>query len=185
MPPEGASEKNARVFALLERVLFLKEIDIFLNVETERLSVVADIAREVHVAAGDTLAREGDPGESLYIIKSGSLRIVKEKDGKLYPLKNLGPGESYGVFGVLGDQHRTSGAVANEASVLLEIRKSEFKKMLLSNPEIAYNILEILSKRINEMDNEIVLLNQALSSTLHARPGENEKRTPPTLKETV
>ncbi|MFH0920056.1 MAG: cyclic nucleotide-binding domain-containing protein [Fibrobacterota bacterium] len=185
MPLESAPDRNARAFALLERVLFLKEIDIFHNVEAERLSAVADIARELHVAAGDTVAREGDPGESLFIIRSGSLRVVKEKDGRQYALKNLSPGQTFGVFGILGDKHRAAGAVANEATVLLEIRKSEFKKMLLNNPEITYNILEILSERINEMDNEIVLLNRTLSSSLTGQYNGLDRRNIPTPKETV
>lgn len=182
MPPESAPERNARVFALLERVLFLKEIDIFHNVETERLTAVADIAREVHFSAGDTVSHEGDPGESLYIIKSGSLKLVKEKEGKQYTLTNLGPGQSYGVFGIFGERKRSAGAVANEMSVLLEIRRSEFKKVLLNNSEIAYNILGIFSERIDDMDNEIVLLNRALGSTL---AGPDQKRNPSTPKETL
>jgi len=166
MPIEENNEATSRIFAVLERVLFLKDVDIFKNVDTERLSVVAEIAREGIFSAGEEISREGDPGESLYILKSGSMRVVKERNHKPYTLKNLKPGESFGLFGVFGEQLRSSGAVANENSVVYEIRRNEFKKVLIANPEIAYNILEILSARLSEMDKEIVLLNQALSGRL-------------------
>jgi CRP-like cAMP-binding protein len=163
MPPDETNAEHFRIFTILERVLFLKEVDIFRNVDTERLGVIAEIAREVVFNSGDVIVQEGETGDSLYIIKKGSLRIIKEKDGKQYHLKNLTTGQCFGVFGIFGDRPRTAGAIADEVTTLLEIRKSEFKKVLISNPEIAYNILEILSQRINEMDNEIVLLNQMLN----------------------
>jgi CRP-like cAMP-binding protein len=166
MPLEIGKEETSRIFAILERVLFLKGMDIFRNVDTERLSVVAEIAREVVVSPGEILAREGEIGESLYIIKEGSLRVVKENSGTAYTLKNLSVGETFGVFGIFNDKPRNSGAVANERTVLFEIRRNEFKKVLIGNPEIAYNVLEILSERLNEMDHEIVLLNKKLIESL-------------------
>jgi CRP/FNR family cyclic AMP-dependent transcriptional regulator len=147
-------------------VLFLKEVDIFRNVDTERLSVIAEIAREITVEINEVIARENEASEALYIIKSGSIRIVKEKDGVQYNLKNIGEGQCFGVFGLFGSGKRSAGALANEKAVLYEIRKSEFKKVLMSNPEIAYNILEILGGRLNEMDNEVVLLNKTLALSL-------------------
>ena len=170
MPLEVSREEQHRIFTILERVLFLREVEIFKNVDTERLAVIAEIAKEIGVVSGETVAREGEIGESLYIIKKGSLRIVKEKDGKQYTLKKILQGECFGVFGILGKRRRSSGAVATEDTALLEIKKNEFKKVLLSNPEIAYNILEILSQQINELDNEIVLLNKTLNATLAGRP---------------
>ena len=166
MPLEIGKEETSRIFAILERVLFLKGMDIFRNVDTERLSVVAEIAREVVVSPGEIVARQGDIGESLYIVKEGSLRIQKEKDGTAYTLKNLQAGECFGVYGIFGDKPRTAGAIANERTVLFEIRRNEFKKVLIGNPEIAYNILENLSERLDEMDNEIVLLNKTLKQSL-------------------
>jgi CRP-like cAMP-binding protein len=166
MPLEIGKEETSRIFAILERVLFLKGMDIFANVDTERLSVVAEIAREVVVSPGEIVAREGDIGESLYIVKEGSLRILKEKDGTPYTLKNLRAGECFGVYGIFADKPRSAGAIANERTLLFEIRRNEFKKVLISNPEIAYNIVENLSERLNEMDNEIVLLNKTLNARL-------------------
>jgi CRP-like cAMP-binding protein len=166
MPLEIGKEETSRIFAILERVLFLKGMDIFRNVDTERLSVVAEIARELIVSPGEVVAREGDVAESLYIVKEGSLRIQKEKDGTPYTLKNLRSGECFGVYGLFGEKPRAAGAVANERTVLFEIRKNEFKKVLIGNPEIAYNILENLSEHLNEMDNEIVLLNKTLKESL-------------------
>lgn len=166
MQHEMMETGNKRIFALLERVLFLKEVDLFRNVDTEKLSVIAEIAREIVVEADETVANEGEASEALYIIKKGVLRIVKEKDGVRYNLKNIGEGQCFGHFSVFGSDKRSAGAVANEKSVLYEIRKTEFKKVLMSNPEIAYNILEMLGERLSEMDNEIVLLNKTLATAL-------------------
>ncbi len=157
---------TGRLFMILERVLFLKGVDLFKNIDTEQLSLIAEIAREMVVGTGEIVAREGDTGDSLYIIKEGSLRITKEKNGVNYTLKNIAEGECFGVFSVFNEKPRASGSVANERTVLLEIRKSEFKKVLIANPEIAYNILELLSERITEMDNEIVLLNKVLGENI-------------------
>ncbi|OGJ87512.1 MAG: hypothetical protein A2487_06125 [Candidatus Raymondbacteria bacterium RifOxyC12_full_50_8] len=166
MQPDTLENDDQRVFTILERVLFLKEVELFRNVDTECLGVIAEIAREIACNTGDIIAREGDLGDSLYIIKQGSLKIIKEKEGKQYLLANHSEGKCFGELGLFGRTHRTAGAVANEKSVLLEIRKDEFKKVILTNPEIAYNMLEILSERIRRMDNEIILLTQTLGNDL-------------------
>ena len=165
---ELGKEETSRIFAILERVLFLKDLYLFRNVDTERLSIVAEIAREVTVAPGEIVAKEHEIGESLYIIKEGSLRIMKEKDGTAYNLKNITSGECLGVSDIFNDKPRAAGAIANERTVLFEIRRNEFKKVLIGNPEIAYNMLEILSERLNEMDDEIVLLNKVLRESISA-----------------
>lgn len=159
-------QNNDKIFSILEKVLFLKDIELFRNVDTERLGVIAEIAREIVYNDGEIIAREGDISDSLYIIKKGALKIFKEKDGQSYHLTNIKEGEAYGMYGVLGRNRRTAGAQAIGKTTLLEIRKNEFKKVLLSNPEIAYNMLEILTERIRTMDDEMVLMNRTLNRNL-------------------
>ncbi|OGS37457.1 MAG: hypothetical protein A2293_11020 [Elusimicrobia bacterium RIFOXYB2_FULL_49_7] len=170
MRPDNAATDTQRLFTILERVLFLKEVDLFRNVDTEKLSMIAEIAREMRVEAGELLCRQGEPSECLFIIKQGGLRVMKEKGGVRYTLKNILSGQWYGIYGLFGSGRQTPEIVANEPTVLYEIRKNEFRKVLLSNPEMAYNLLEILSERLGEMDDEILLLNKTLTEVFKASP---------------
>ncbi len=162
-------QKKGKIFPLLERVLFLKNVEMFKNIETEKLMVIAGIAKEVSFAKSELVSRQDDVGDALYIIRHGSLRVIREKGDQRTVLSILGRGDCFGAWGLFGNHPRSATAEANEQTNLLMIRRTEFKEVLYEYPEITYNLLEIFSELLRKANNEISVLNHMLSEK-HRKP---------------
>lgn len=130
----------------VEKVLFLKSIDLFRALPGEELAQIADIAEEVPVGAGDVVFAEGDPGEALYIVVEGRVQVLKG-DRKL---AELGERECFGEMSVLDSEPRSATVSAVTEAMLLKIGREEFKDILGERPEIAAGIMKVLSRRLRE-----------------------------------
>lgn len=146
----------------MERIVFLKNVEMFKNVDTEKLFLVAKIAREIFFKKGYTISKQGEKGDAMYIVKSGTIRVIREQNENRTLLNILKEGDSYGTWGLFGNYPRTATAQVNEDCSLLMIRKDEFKDVLYENPEIAYNLLEIYSELLSKANKEIAVLNRML-----------------------
>ncbi len=153
-------------FELLETVLFFKKTLLFRNVPAEKLMGLAEISRLVSHKRETVISREGDISDHLYVVKSGSLKIVKVKNTVRTILSIVRAGESYGEIGLLNQAPRSASAVANEDCQLYVIQRSSLKKLLLEMPEIAYNFLEIFSEKLRRSGEEVALLQTALSGKI-------------------
>ncbi|MFH0922203.1 MAG: cyclic nucleotide-binding domain-containing protein, partial [Fibrobacterota bacterium] len=70
-------DNKADVFRLMENVIYLKKYTLFSDLNTEELRTLAFIASPVDVRDGERVVREGDAGDSFFIVKRGELRVVK------------------------------------------------------------------------------------------------------------
>ena len=62
----------------VEKVLFLKSIDLFRAMPSEELAQIAEIAEEQPFAAGDPVFAEGEPGDALYLVVEGTVRVHEQ-----------------------------------------------------------------------------------------------------------
>ncbi len=106
-------------------------------------------------AAGERLFEEGDPGDSMYVVQSGKVRLFRRVGPIEVNIAVLGPGELLGEMAVLEGLPRTACAVASEASVVVELDRPVFEAMVKENGEIALRILRRLSSRLREADRQI------------------------------
>ncbi len=150
-------------FKLLETVLFLKKTVLFNNVPAERLMELAEISNLVVYKKGIVVSKEDDISDQLYIVKKGSLKIVKVKNTVKTILSIIRSGEAYGEIGLFNQSPRSASAVANEDSEVYVIQRSALKKLLLEIPEIAYNFLVIFSEKLRKNSEELTLLHTTLT----------------------
>ncbi len=155
-----------KIFPLMKRILFLKNVEMFKSINTEKLMLIAKIAEEVSFKKGETISKQNDIGDTLYIIKTGSLRIIQENENQRVVLSIIKSGESYGAFGLFGNQQRSATAEANEDSDLLMIKRAEFKEILYDNPEITYNLLSIYGELLKKANKDITMLNKLLNEKI-------------------
>ena len=153
-------------FNLLETVFFFKTTVLFRNVAAEKLMGLAEASKLVNHPKDTVISREGDVAEHLYIVKSGSLKIVKIKNNIRVILSIIRIGEAYGEVGLFGHNPRSASAVANENCQLLVIQRESLKKQLMEMPEIAYNFLEIFSDKLRKSGEEVALLHTTLTHSL-------------------
>jgi hypothetical protein len=145
---EGAGY-TVESFQLLETVLFLKQTPLFRDIPGEKLMLVAEICEQKEYTKGTLISSEGDVSDHLYVVKSGAVRIIKEReDGGEWTVTTLEPGETYGEVSLFSQAQRSATAVAHTDCRLYEVQRSALKRLLLKVPEIAYNFLEIFSDKL-------------------------------------
>ncbi len=109
-------------------------------------------------AAGDVLFREGDPGEQMYVIQSGTVRITKNVAGADRVIAILGPGEFLGELAILNDKPRVATATVVADMRCLVIEAKTLESMVTRSGEIAMRLIKKLAKRIDAADALIELL---------------------------
>jgi CRP/FNR family cyclic AMP-dependent transcriptional regulator len=109
-------------------------------------------------SAGDVLFREGDPGDQMYVIQSGAIRITKNIAGVDRVIAILGPGEFLGELAILNDKPRVATATVVSDARCLVIEAKTLETMVTRSGEIAMRLIKKLAKRIDAADSLIELL---------------------------
>ena len=120
----------------------IKQAAIFSTLEEDELERVAEICKEQSFKFGQTIFKEGEPGNRLYIISTGDVRISRVVPGSgEEALTVLKPGACFGEMAVFDRSERSTDAIANTDCTLLTISRSDFEILLDFNRDIAYKVL--------------------------------------------
>lgn len=128
----------------IERIIVLKSIEIFSQIPDDVLAGLALITEEESFPEGIELIHEGDVGDCMYIIQSGSIRI-HQGDSVLATIKG---GDIFGEMTVLNPMPRTASATTLEETFLLKIYREPFLELMAQEPEVIKSILKVLTLRI-------------------------------------
>ena len=107
---------------------------------------------------GTVLFREGDPGDFMYVIQSGSVEIRREIGELERVLAVLPAGEFFGEMALINARPRSATAVVREPSRLLVIEPRTFEAMLRGRVEIAVRLIRTLASRLERANQQIELL---------------------------
>jgi CRP-like cAMP-binding protein len=131
-----------------ELAAFLAGISFFASFDTGVLVWLAPQLEPVHALAGDAIIAEGDPGDGLYVLLSGRLRVtVGER-----VLHDLGRGAVIGEIALLSDRMRSATVRAVRDSDLLLLRTSSFKALIEQNPGFLAQMARLLIERLLAVD---------------------------------
>ncbi|MBT8338853.1 MAG: cyclic nucleotide-binding domain-containing protein, partial [Desulfatitalea sp.] len=137
-------------------ILRLKAIDIFEHLSVEALAAVASETEMVYFEPDTIVIREGDPGETLYLIVDGEVAVIKtHAPDQVIELDRIGAGDYFGEMALFEDIPRTATIKTLEASRMLVLHKHEFKEMVREYPQIALEICKALSGRIRKLHEKI------------------------------
>jgi hypothetical protein len=125
---------------VLEKLMILREAPLFAGLSGEELYPVGEIAQRAVYAPGDVVVKQGDPGDALFVVASGKLRIVK--DGKA--LREIGRGAVFGEVALLDGAPRAATVEAVTDAEVLRVPRSEFEALLDESPEIARAVIRML-----------------------------------------
>src|SRR5207302_4824222 len=123
---------------------------------SETLSSVEHLVRR-H-PSGTVLFREGDRGQTMYVIRSGKVNISKHIADSEITLAVLGAGEFFGEMALLEGLPRSAGATVAEDANLIELEQAAFETLIRKNGEIALRLMRRLSSRLREADRQIQAL---------------------------
>ena len=123
----------------------LLELSLFSGLSKRERKRLAPLIEEVEVAAGRTLASEGDLAHELFVIEEGTAAV--SKDGT--PIAELGPGDFFGEIALLeGDRRRTSTVVANTAMRLAVLQGHDVRVIERELPGVARQIHAAIDERL-------------------------------------
>ena len=122
----------------------LAGLPLFADLDDGERAEVAACAREVNIAAGDTLATEGENAYEFFVIEAGEADV--HKDGKL--IGSVGEGDVVGEIGLLVTGARTASVVATTPMRLVAIFSRDFKQIEKSMPAIATSLRATMRERV-------------------------------------
>jgi len=129
----------------------LRKVDFLHDLDEDALRTVMSSAQVHDFGAGEVLMRQGDPGDTMYIIRYGKVDVrLRASDGSERHLATMGPSQVIGEAALLTGEPRTATIRAIDDVELIELTREGFTKVFKQNPDIAKAISEIASKRLNE-----------------------------------
>jgi len=121
-----------------------------------------EIWEQVHTRTykkGNIILFEEDPGDSLFIINEGKVKITRlSEEGKEVILSILGEGEFFGEMSLLDGESRSANVIALSDSEVFILKRQNFLEIIHKNPQIAITLLEELARRIRKSDQQIEFL---------------------------
>jgi len=131
----------------------LKHAAIFQDLDEGELARVSEVCREQRFSLGQHIFKEGEPGNRLFIISQGEVRISRTIPGSgEEALAVLKSGTCFGEMSIFDRSERSTDAIANTACVLTTISRSDFELLLDFNRDVAYKVLwsvvRLLSARL-------------------------------------
>jgi small-conductance mechanosensitive channel/CRP-like cAMP-binding protein len=138
-----------------EIMVLMERVEIFTPLSKVELAKLVKEVRVETYAAGEVPVRQGDPGDSFYIIKSGSVDVVVEKpSGETAVVATLRPSNFFGEMSLLTGAVRTASIHVKEDAEFIVIDKDSFGSTLANNPSIAESLSHILTERQASLDAE-------------------------------
>lgn len=134
---------------LVERVVFLRKVPLFAQLPPQELQPIAAVAEEHVFSAGDVLAERGEPGDTMYMVIEGEVRVLGAADQELAV---FGPAAVIGEMAVISSQPRVASLVAMTDVRVLELQRSAFEAILRERPETALALMRMLCERVAALD---------------------------------
>ena len=129
----------------------IKQAAIFSGLDDDELVLVAEICKELHFKFGQSIFKEGEPGNRLYIISKGEVRISRQVPGSgEEALTVLKPGACFGEMAVFDRSERSTDAIANTDCTLVTITRPDFEILLDFNRDLAYKVLWAVVRLLSE-----------------------------------
>jgi CRP-like cAMP-binding protein len=137
---EGALPSDDPMASVLEKVIVLRDSSLFAGLSGEELFPVAEIAEPVMIPAGAFAVREGDPGDALFVVVSGTFSIRKGAT----KLHEIARGGIFGELSLLDGAPRAASVKAESDGRLLRIPRAEFEALLDESPELSRGVIRTL-----------------------------------------
>lgn len=132
-------------------LMFVKKIPIFTELAEEQQKRLAQVIIERQYRKSQIVFGEGDPGEALFFLKSGKIKLTKTtEDGREQILAFRSPGEVFAEVVLFdGGNYPATAEVIEDAQIGI-IRNKDIERIMLENVDIAISLIRIMSKRLRQ-----------------------------------
>lgn len=134
----------------------LRNVPLFQDLSEEDLSSLIPLFQEKKWSRGKLLFMEGDPGDQLYIVKTGVVKIYRFDDEKEIILALFGPGDFFGEMALIQPTlNRSATAETLESCSIYTMKRSVFYDFMERHPRIAIKLLEVTAQRLRNANDKI------------------------------
>jgi len=106
-------------------------------------------------SAGEVIVRQGEVGNCMYVIQSGTAEVVEEINGQIVPLAVLGQNDFFGEMALFENQVRSATVRALGAVRVLTVDKKTLLRRIQQDPAMAFRVVEHLCHRLRKLDSEL------------------------------
>ena len=139
-----------------ETVELLARTPMFRELSRRDLEQLAQVAVPRTYGRGQVVFRQGDHGDTCYVVRSGSVRVTHDHtDGRTITLAELRPGDMFGELAMFDSESRSATVQALEDTTALALLSGDMRRMLLAHPHIAVNMLSWLADRLRAANERI------------------------------
>lgn len=142
-----------------QKIQLLKKIFLFADLSLDSLKNILECCREVEFTKSKLIVSENSPGDSLYLITEGSVKVnLISPDGKEIILTTLQSGDFFGEMSLLDGEPRSANVIAIAKTKTLILDRDAFLTKIIVNKDVAAATLAVLSKRLREANEKIANL---------------------------
>jgi CRP/FNR family transcriptional regulator, cyclic AMP receptor protein len=129
----------------------LAGVPLFEALSKRQLKKVASVAEIVNYMGGHSIVKEGDEGESIFVVLAGQAKVTV----KGRTVGRTLPGDHFGEISLLDGGPRTASVVSETPMTMLMIARKDFQKVLNDDPEVAIALMENLARMIRRVDRSL------------------------------
>ncbi|MCG8359688.1 MAG: cyclic nucleotide-binding domain-containing protein [Kiloniellales bacterium] len=133
-----------------QEVDILRRIPLFANIEPAKLKLMAFASERMTYRDGQAVVRQGEQGDSAYVILEGEADVVVDTAGGPLKVANLGRNDIVGDIAILIDVPRTATVTARGELITLKLTKDLFFQLVNDFPEMAVEVMRVLATRLEQ-----------------------------------
>ena len=132
----------------MEKTKLLQQVPLFQDLRGGDLKSIAEIAAEVRCKAHHQVFAEGDVGDSLFVIESGAVRVLKKGREGNEEVARLSSGQHFGEMALIDEEHRSATVEAVEDTKLIQIKRGDWESLLGQNFPLAHQVYTAFTKHL-------------------------------------
>ena len=148
----GEPMDTINTLSVMERILLLRRVPLLADLSPADLKHVAAIASEHHFLDGETIFEQDEPGDEMYVVVSGEVRVLVENgDGNNKEVARRKVGETVGEMSVISGSLRSATLAAAGDVHLLCLDQKSFEGLLRERPEVSLAVMRMLCERLRQV----------------------------------
>ncbi|MBA4150773.1 MAG: cyclic nucleotide-binding domain-containing protein [Verrucomicrobia bacterium] len=134
----------------------LESSKLFNTLPEPDLKIVRAVAKQLQFAPGQTIFKEGDPGDGIYVILSGTVQITAIVEGERRVLSRIGEGDLFGEMAVLDNDPRSATASAEDDVTVIFISRLDLLQLLEKIPQLPACLVREISRRLRDFNRQYI-----------------------------
>lgn len=136
----------------------LASVDVFADLEERELAEIASVAVPRAFERGEILFREGDTGDTCYVVRTGAVIIRRDAggSGRSLTLAEFRTGAFFGELAMFGGETRSATAETLEDTTVVALLSSDIQRVMRSSPQIAFKMCAGLADRLRDANERLL-----------------------------